>query len=174
MPGKMPPLGAGRSEREAESRRSVMPLPACAGKSAATALRSDTFVTLSGMGSPHVPSSDRHSDQAGEVRAEALGVVSDALQWQLAAARWQAIEPMLAAMAAAVEAGDLKALAAATADLELAAPLRITRIGATPIVPPPPATCDRLNQLVHVLGGVVVSDRDANRSGSDHDDASRN
>ena len=126
------------------------------------------------MDSPHEPSFGGYSHDAADVRTEALDVVSDALQWQLADARWQAIEQMLAAMAAALEVDDLEALAAATADLELAGPLRITRIGATPIVPPPPPIRDRLNRLVHSLGGTVVSGREeAERAGADDDDTSR-
>ena len=132
------------------------------------------FVTLSGMNPPHQPSSEWNSDDPADVRAEALDVVSDALQWQLADARWQTIEQTLDVMAAAIEAGDAGALTAATADLELAGPLRITRIGAAPIVPPPPPVRDRLNRLVHALGGTVLADREeAERTGADDDDASR-
>jgi CATRA-Associated Small Protein len=105
--------------------------------------------------------SDWDSEDAAGIRAEALDVLSDALQWQLAETRWPAIEQVLAAMDAAVTGRDLHALMAATADLELAGPLRITRIGATPILPAPPKIRDRLNQLVFTLGGVpAASDED--------------
>ncbi|HUY46730.1 MAG TPA: CATRA system-associated protein [Streptosporangiaceae bacterium] len=108
-----------------------------------------------------------------DVRAEALDVVSDALQWRLAEARWQAIEQVLSAMDAALEADNLDALAAATADLELAGPLRITRIGATPVVPPAPPVRDRLNQLVHSLGGVPAAQHhEPEDAGADDDGAS--
>jgi len=81
---------------------------------------------------------------------------------------------MLDAIAAALEAGDVEALTAATADMELAGPLRIIRIGTVPIVPPPPPIRERLNRLVHALGGTVVADREeAERIGADDDDASR-
>jgi hypothetical protein len=105
------------------------------------------------------PPSWGSSDVVG-VRAEALDVVSDIDQWRLADARWQAIDQVLAAMAAALETDDLEALAAATAELELAGPVRITRIGATPVVPPPPQVRDRLNLLVHALGGTSAGERD--------------
>ena len=98
------------------------------------------------------PSGD--SGDVADVRAEALNVVSDALQWRLVDARWQAIEQLLIAMDAAVQAGNLEALAAASADLELAGPLRITRIGATPVVPPAPPVRDQLNRLARSLGGL--------------------
>jgi hypothetical protein len=103
-------------------------------------------------------------------RAEALDVLSDVRQWQLAGPRWQAIEQILDAMAAALEAGDVEALTAATADLELAGPLRIVRIAATPVTPPPVPIRDRLNRLVFVLGGTAVADRDEDeRAGADDD-----
>lgn len=96
------------------------------------------------------PGGESGSD--ANVRAEALEVVSDALQWRLADARWQAIEQVLVAMDTAVESSDMEALLAATADLELMGPLRITRIGDIPAVPPVPPVRDRLNRLVHSLG----------------------
>jgi hypothetical protein len=99
------------------------------------------------------PSPRRDSDDVFDVRAEALDVISDALQWRLADARWQAIEQVLVVMEAALTTGDVAVLEAATADLELAGPLRITRIGTPPVVPPPPPIRDRLNQLVYSLGG---------------------
>ena len=94
-----------------------------------------------------------NSWNVAEVRAEALDVVSDALKWQLAQTRWQAIEQVLIAMDAALTAGDIDALASATAELELAGPLRIIRISATPIVVADPRVRDQLNKLVFTLGG---------------------
>jgi hypothetical protein len=117
------------------------------------------FVTLSSMSSLDEPGPGGNSAAAGGVRADALDVLSDALSWRLADARWAAIDQVIAAMSAALEADDVAALAAATADLELAGPVRITRIGAVPVVPPPPAVRDRLNQLVHSLGGVPAADQ---------------
>jgi hypothetical protein len=102
-----------------------------------------------------------------EVRASALDVVSDALEWRLADARWLAIEQILGAMAVALQDSDLETLAVATADLELAGPLRITRIGTIPVVPPPPPVRDRLNQLVHSLGGVRATQHEPDDTGSD-------
>jgi hypothetical protein len=92
-----------------------------------------------------------------DARAEALDVVTDALQWRLAEPRWQAIEQVLATMDAALEAGDQQALMEATADLELAGPLRITRIGSTPVFSPSPLIRDRLNRLVYSLGGTPTA-----------------
>jgi hypothetical protein len=109
-----------------------------------------------------------------DVRAEAVVVISDALQWRLTAARWQAIEELLAAMDAALAADDLEALAAAITDLELAGPVRITRIGAAPAVPAPPQVRDRLNRLVNSLGGTSAPNRgeSGQQTGEDDRDAS--
>ena len=117
------------------------------------------FVTLGSMSSLEEPGPGWNSADTGSVRTEALDVLSDALSWQLAGRRWAAIEQVLAAMDAALAAGDVTALATATTDLELAGPVRVTRIGADPVVPPPPATRDRLNRLVHSLGGVPAADQ---------------
>ena len=96
-----------------------------------------------------------------DVRAEALEVVLDALEWRLTKARWQAVEQAILAMRAALAADDLEALAGATTDLELAGPLRIIRIGTTPAVAAAPPIRDLLNQMVHSLGGTPT--------GEDHD-----
>ena len=117
------------------------------------------FVTLSSMSSLEEPGPGWNPADTASVRAEALDVISDARSWRLAGTRWAAIEQVLAAMDAALAAGDVTALATATTDLELAGPVRITRIGADPVVPPPPAIRDRLNELVHSLGGVPAADQ---------------
>jgi hypothetical protein len=132
-------------------------------------------VTLNDMAFPDGPapggdgtSTDSAAiDGAAEVRAEALDLLKDALHWHLAEARWQAIEHVLITMDAALTVSDLAALAAATADLELAGPLRITRIGATPVVPPPPPIRDRLNRLVYVLGGRMLTPETLAHEGPD-------
>jgi hypothetical protein len=103
------------------------------------------LVTLSGTPDPGRPPSG--------AAAEALDAVIQAQGWRLSEARWQAIDQLLDAMDAAVEADDPGALAVATLHLELAGPLRITPIGAAPVGPAPPAVFYRLNRLVHSLGG---------------------
>ncbi len=121
------------------------------------------------MVSPDEPAG-HDSGNGVDLRAEALDVISDVLQWRLAYASWEAIEQVLAALDAALAAGDLDALAAAIADLELAGPLRITRIGATPAVPAPPPVRDVLNRLVFSLGGgSPASQQDPGDARADND-----
>jgi hypothetical protein len=105
------------------------------------------------MGDSGRPTRPSQQEIAG-VRAEALEALSDAFAWKLADARWQEIRRILDSMAAALKAGDVNALAEATAHLELAGPLRIIPIGAA--TGPPPPVHDLLNVLVHALGGVTV------------------
>jgi hypothetical protein len=122
-------------------------------------------------GEPGIPE-QRGSGDVAEFRAEALDVLSDAFQWLLAETRWQAIEQILTAMDAAVETGDTAALAAATADLELAGPLRIIPIGPPPVGPPPKAR-DLLNKLVYSLGGTVVGDEPGSAAGDGANNANK-
>jgi len=111
-----------------------------------------------------------HSGDITAIESEALDALSDAAAWQLAEARWQAIERILVAMDAALASGDVDALAAATADLELAGPLRIIPIGPPP-TGPPPAVRDLLNKLVHSLGGVAAGRQPGEPQDAGADDA---
>ncbi|MFI0480907.1 CATRA system-associated protein [Actinomadura sp. 9N215] len=88
-----------------------------------------------------------------EIIEDALDVLGDLLMWRFPLERWARIEPVAARMQEACAAGDEAALRNATADLELMGPDRITRIGDTPVVPPPPRIRERANQLIHSLGG---------------------
>jgi hypothetical protein len=87
--------------------------------------------------------------------------LADLLQWQLVPKRWERVEQIVDSAAQAVAAGDVDALRDAIGELELAGPVRVTRIGATPLVPPPDQVRDRANHLVHSLGG--ASGRDTSR-----------
>ncbi len=101
--------------------------------------------------------SDSVADAAA--RGDALDALLDASQWDLTETKWVAIEQILDAMQAALASGDRDAFVATTTDLELAGPFRITKIGSES-VKPPRVVRDRLNQLVHALGGPVPVYRD--------------
>jgi len=96
------------------------------------------------------------AENTGQIRSEALEVLSDAFSWRLADERWRQIARILATMADATESGDVAGLAATTARLELAGPLRIIPIDAAE---PPPPVRDLLNRLVHALDGVTADVR---------------
>ncbi|WP_432830992.1 CATRA conflict system CASPASE/TPR repeat-associated protein [Dactylosporangium sp. CA-092794] len=84
---------------------------------------------------------------------DALAVLGDVPQWRMPAGRWPAIAAIIERMGRAVDERDPAALAEATAELELASPLRYTLLGSTPLVPPPPPVYLLRNHLVQALGG---------------------
>ncbi len=86
-----------------------------------------------------------------EVRADALDVLTDALQWRLTEARWAAFRTAVGTLAAALRAGDGEAVRAAVAELELLGPVRATPIGREPVVPAPEPVREEINELVHAL-----------------------
>jgi hypothetical protein len=94
------------------------------------------------------------NDRLAQLQDDAVNVLQDALLWELSPARWDGIAAVLQALEA-LEAdlgqGDVDALTEAVAQLELAGPVRITRIGAPPVEPPPPKVRERINQLIHRL-----------------------
>ena len=94
------------------------------------------------------------------VKADALEIALDAFLWRFGAARWDVVERILADMDAAIAANERQALANATAELELMAPLRIIMVGTQPTTPPPPEVRDRLNRLVYALGGTPPGKRE--------------
>ncbi|HET9258196.1 MAG TPA: CATRA system-associated protein [Pseudonocardiaceae bacterium] len=80
-------------------------------------------------------------------------MLTDVLEWQLVPQRWERVERIVDSLAEALAGGDAVAMREATAELELAGPVRATRIGTTPLVPVPEQVRDRANHLVHSLGG---------------------
>jgi hypothetical protein len=86
-----------------------------------------------------------------EVRADAVDVLRDLVEWRLAPQRWARIEESVDALEAALAAGDVDALRDAVADLELAGPVRATRIGSVSPTCAPPLLLERANHLVHAL-----------------------
>jgi hypothetical protein len=96
---------------------------------------------------------DWRTDDLAEVRRDALSVLRDMLGWRLSTARWEAIAGSVEALAAYLDLGDLAAARDIVIQLELAGPVRITRIGAVPAQPPPPPVRERVNHLIHRLSG---------------------
>ncbi|WP_066375806.1 CATRA system-associated protein [Herbidospora mongoliensis] len=80
-----------------------------------------------------------------------LDLVTDIDQWRVTPEHWETIGGLLELAAASLT--EPAALRPLLEELENAGQDRITRIGASPIVPPPPPVRDRLNQLVHALSG---------------------
>jgi hypothetical protein len=87
------------------------------------------------------------------LRADALDVLQDVVQWRLTAARWATVRGALDAMRAAYDAGDADALREAVYDLELAGPVRANSLGGEEIGEPPAPVYDVANSLRHDLSG---------------------
>jgi hypothetical protein len=95
----------------------------------------------------------------GELRADALDVLRDALQWRLTGRRWSVVEAAVGAVTASWRAGDVATLRAAVYELELAGPVRATAVGDTPVVDPPEPVREQINELIFELDGGEPQDR---------------
>jgi hypothetical protein len=94
---------------------------------------------------------DTHADWDAETVEDALAVLEDLLDWELAPPRWERAAGMLATISAALAADDPEALREAVADLELGGPTRILRIGSKTTTGIPDQILDLRNVLVHSL-----------------------
>jgi hypothetical protein len=88
-----------------------------------------------------------------QIRDEALEVLREILHWEMDAVRWERLTEILDVAVESELSGDLDAFAHAVVQLELAGPVRITRISGTSPQPPPPPVRERINTLVHRLSG---------------------
>ncbi len=95
-----------------------------------------------------------------EAIADALDVLDDLREWQLAPARWERVRDALDRLESALLSRDFEATWKAVAELELAGPVRVTRIGTNLLTSAPPEVRDRRNRLVHSLGGDAHPDRE--------------
>ena len=112
---------------------------------------------------------ESRTDERAAVSQDALSVLHDVLEWQLSGTRWEGIAGSVEALAASLSTGDLAAAREAVIQLELAGPVRITRIGALPTEPAPPRVRERVNHLVFQLSGgetpTAVPDQDEGAEG---------
>jgi hypothetical protein len=106
-----------------------------------------------------MPEPNGHSPDRG-TREGARQVLEYILKLELAPARWERLAGLIEIAIDATEAGDLDGLRQATVELELAGPVRVIRIGDTPVVPPPPKVRERVNYLVDALRAADTEDED--------------
>jgi hypothetical protein len=90
------------------------------------------------------------------LRADALDVLQDVLQWRLTVTRWATVRGTLNTMRVAYDAGDVDALREAVYDLELAGPVRANSLAGKEIGEPPALVYDITNSLQHDLSGEVT------------------
>jgi hypothetical protein len=77
----------------------------------------------------------------------AIRVLDYILRLELTEARWNRVDGILAIVAEAAAASDFEALRAATSQLRAIGPIRVIRIGGTPVGPPPPKVRERVEQV---------------------------
>lgn len=76
-----------------------------------------------------------------------LRVLDYLLRLELTEARWERIDGILTIAAGAAAAGDISGLRAATNELRAIGPVRVIRIGGTPVGPPPVKVRERADLL---------------------------
>jgi hypothetical protein len=91
-----------------------------------------------------------------DLRDDAVDVLRDALVWRLTTGQWTAVTQAVDVLAAALVAGDASLFREALYDLELAGPVRATRIEDAEVLPPPEPVRERVNELIHTLDGRPV------------------
>lgn len=94
---------------------------------------------------------DPYSALDPELRSDLLDVLEDVPAWRLASQRWRQVYKLLEIIGDALAGGDVDALREAIGELELAGPVRITRIGAALTDATPDDVQERVNHLKHVL-----------------------
>jgi hypothetical protein len=95
------------------------------------------------------------ADTRQQAESEALEILHDVLDWRLTAGRWNLVGQIIGSMATAQAQGDLADLRRATIELELLSPVRIIKLGETPVPPPEPPPeplREQVNHLIHSLG----------------------
>ncbi|MEU8082590.1 CATRA system-associated protein [Micromonospora sp. NPDC049101] len=81
----------------------------------------------------------------------AVDILRALLAQEFAETRWDEVERLINALKDAVAAGNFDAFDAAVVELELVGPIRVTRLGSIPVVPPPSRVRERVNRLIHEL-----------------------
>lgn len=85
------------------------------------------------------------------LKAEAIGILREVLEWRLPRARWEQVERRLEDVAGALAEADPAKLRKAVYALELSGPERAARIEDVLVLAPPPPTRERVGELVHRL-----------------------
>ncbi|WP_158854081.1 CATRA system-associated protein [Saccharothrix deserti] len=94
-------------------------------------------------------------------------VLDDLVQWEMTERQWRHVAGLVGTLAAAVRACGADAVRDATDAVELAAPVRVTRVGQEPVVPPPPFVLERRSETLDSLRGAEDVEEDNDRSDTD-------
>ncbi len=88
---------------------------------------------------------------ASDIRNTVVETLEHVLRLKLAEARWERLAELIEIAIEAQTAGDLDGLKQAADQLELAGPVRVTRIGGDDPIPPPAEIRERANELIYSL-----------------------
>lgn len=89
-----------------------------------------------------------------EAKAEALDILTEIPSWRMPEPRWDHVAELVDAIGTALTTGDPDMLRTARNFLELASPFRVTRMNPAAVrVSPPQKVQERINHLIHSLGG---------------------
>src|ERR1700689_5507897 len=103
-----------------------------------------------------------------EIRASKIRVLDYIQRLELTEARWSRVDNILAIAVEAAAAGDFGTLRAATSQLRAIGPVRVIRIGGTPVGPPPPKVRERIEHM-RVAVETAGDTREEDGKGNDDD-----
>jgi hypothetical protein len=93
-------------------------------------------------------------DEFGEAVQDACVILAEVNDWRLPPTDWVELAQLIENMSAAFAAADAKGIYHAIEELDLYTPDRAIPLGADrAVAPAPPPLRERVNQLVHTLGG---------------------
>lgn len=106
-------------------------------------------------------------DDTGDLGVEATArhVLAYILRLELTEARWERVDGILTIASEAAAAGELTGLRAAVNELRAVGPVRVIRIGGTPVGPPPVKVRERAELLRAAL--TVVPGGEDSEEGND-------
>jgi hypothetical protein len=87
-----------------------------------------------------------------EIRASTIRVLDYILRLELTEARWSRVDDILGIAVEAAAAGDFGTLWAATSQMRAIGPVRVIRIGSTPVGAPPLRVRERVAQVRAAIG----------------------
>jgi hypothetical protein len=120
------------------------------------------------LGADDPGADDLGADDLG-IRASALRVLDYVLRLELTQARWERVDGILQGAAEAASAGDLGALRTATNELRAVGPVRVIRIGGTPVGPPPL----KVRERAELMRGAVAAAHGTGELDEEGDDDER-
>ncbi len=96
-------------------------------------------------------------DEFPETVLDTRAILEEVKEWRLPLTEWTELSELIESIAEALSAADASTLGRLIDELVLHTPERAIPLGADRVVPMPPPLRERVNQLVHTLGGQPAS-----------------